>query len=83
MKVRTSTTLSEDVFKAMSRVERRGRKGGQPFKNRSAFVEAALWAFIRQSLRTERKTRDVERINQRSAALNREAIEVLAYQGPL
>ncbi len=73
MKVKTSITLSEDLLEAIDqRVER--------YKNRSEFIEIALWAFIAQMMRDEQNARDIQIINQRADYLNKEALDVLAYQ---
>ncbi len=73
MKVKTSITLSEDLLKAID--ERIGQR-----KNRSGFIETALWTFIHQTLRDEQNKRDLKTINRRAERLNEEAADVLAYQ---
>lgn len=73
MKIKTSITLSEDLLEAIDqRAER--------YKNRSEFIEIALWAFIAQMMRDEQNARDIQIINQRADYLNKEALDVLAYQ---
>lgn len=73
MKVKTSITLSEDLLKAIDlRIGQR--------KNRSDFIETALWTFIHQAVRDEQNKRDLETINRRAEHLNKEAEDVLAYQ---
>ena len=73
MKVKTSITLSEDLLAAID------RRAGQ-FKNRSDFIETALRAFITQMARDEQNARDLAIINRQADLLNREAVDVLAYQ---
>ncbi len=73
MKVKTSITLSEDLLRAID--ERIVRH-----KNRSEFIETALWAFIAQTIRDEQNSRDLEAINRCADRLNEEAKDVLAYQ---
>ena len=73
MKVKTSITLSADLLKL---VDKRAR---QFKKNRSDFIEAAVWAFIGQMIRGEQNAKDLEIINRRAEALNREAADVLEY----
>ncbi len=73
MKVKTSITLSEDLLAAID------KRAGQ-FKNRSDFIETALRAFITQMARDEQNARDLTIINQQADRLNREAVDVLAYQ---
>ena len=74
MKVKTSITLSEDLLDAID--EKRG-----PFKNRSDFIEAAVRAFLAQMLRQEQEAKDLAILNRHADRLNREAADVLAYQG--
>jgi metal-responsive CopG/Arc/MetJ family transcriptional regulator len=76
MKVKTSITLSDDLLKAIDQY-------GQAYKNRSDFIEAAIWAFIGQILRDRQNARDIEIINRNADRLNAEAQDVLAYQVPL
>lgn len=72
MKVKTSITLTEGLLEAID--ERTGHK------NRSEFIETALWEFIAQIIRNEQNARDIQIINQRADYLNQEAEDVLAYQ---
>ena len=73
MKVKTSVTLSNELIEAID-------KYGQPYKNRSDFIEAAIWAFIKQIIRDQENARDIEIINRNADRLNAEALDVLAYQ---
>ncbi|MEJ7709258.1 MAG: ribbon-helix-helix domain-containing protein [Pyrinomonadaceae bacterium] len=74
MKVKTSITLSEDVVEAVD--ELAGEVG-----NRSEFIETALRSYIARIKRAEQNSRDLEIINRRHVRLNREAEDVLAFQG--
>jgi metal-responsive CopG/Arc/MetJ family transcriptional regulator len=74
MKVKTSITLSEDVVAAVDQL------AGES-ANRSEFIETALRSYIAQKRRDEQNYRDLEIINRRHARLNREAEDVLAFQG--
>jgi metal-responsive CopG/Arc/MetJ family transcriptional regulator len=76
MKVRISITLSEELLEVVD------QRAKQHKKNRSDFIEAAVWAFIGRLIRDERNARDTEIINQRADHLNQEAANVLAYQIP-
>ena len=76
MKVKTSITLSDELIKAIDLY-------GQEYKNRSDFIEAAIWAFIRQMIRNQKNARDIEIINRNADRLNKEALDVLTYQVPL
>ncbi len=74
MKVKTSITLSEDVVEAVD--ELAGEVG-----SRSEFIETALRSYIALRKRDEQNSRDLEIINRRHVRLNREAEDVLAFQG--
>ncbi len=77
MKVKTSITLSHDLLKL---VDQRAR---QLKRNRSDFIEAAVWEFIERLIQAEQNAKDLEIINRRAEYLNREAADVLDYQAPL
>ncbi len=74
MKVKTSITLSEDVIEAVDSLT-------EESSNRSEFIETVLRSYIAQQKRDELNSRDLEIINRRHARLNREAEDVLAFQG--
>jgi metal-responsive CopG/Arc/MetJ family transcriptional regulator len=74
MKVKTSITLSTELLKIID------KRSKQFKKNRSDFIESAVWAFIEQLKRDEQNARDLEIINRRADFLNEEAADVLAYQ---
>jgi len=76
MKVKTSITLSDELIRAID-------KYSKAYKNRSDFIEAAIWAFIGQIIRERQNARDIEIINRNADRLNAEAHDVLAYQVPL
>ena len=71
--MKTSVTLSNELIQAIEQY-------GQPYKNRSDFIEAAAWAFINQIIRDQQNARDIEIINLNADRLNAEALDVLAYQ---
>jgi len=73
MKVKTSLTLSKDLLVAIDPCPGR-------HKNRSEFIEAASWALLKQVLHNAESAKDLEILNQRADALNREAAEVSEYQ---
>lgn len=76
MKVKTSVTLSEDLLDEIDKL-------GDQFRNRSEFLETAARAFISQLQRSQQDARDLEIINRNAKRLNREAADVLAFQGEL
>ncbi|MDP8208879.1 MAG: ribbon-helix-helix domain-containing protein [Candidatus Electryonea clarkiae] len=73
MKVKTSITLSNQLIEAIEEY-------GQPFKNRSDFIEAAIWAFIDMIKRERQNARDIKIINKNADRLNAEALDTLDYQ---
>ena len=73
MRTKTYISLPDDLLQLMDRFAAR-------YKNRSDFVETALRVFIAQLIRNEQHARDLEIINQRAEQLNKEAMDVLAYQ---
>ncbi|MEW6220577.1 MAG: ribbon-helix-helix domain-containing protein [Thermodesulfobacteriota bacterium] len=73
MKIKTSITLSDDVLAAID-------QWSGDFKNRSAFIETAVRAYVAQLLRLERERRDLAILNREADRLNQEAAEVLDYQ---
>ena len=74
MKVKTSITLSEDVVEAIDRLA-----GGS--RNRSEVIETAIRSYLAQKERDEQNHRDLDIINRHARRLNREAEDVLAFQG--
>lgn len=74
MKVKTSITLSEDVVEAVDRL------AGE-LRSRSEFIEFALRNYIARQERHERNERDLAIINRRHTRLNKEAEDVLTFQG--
>lgn len=66
--------LSEELLKAID------SQSDEYRRNRSDFIEVAVWAFIRQMTRQELESRDLEIINRRAEYLNQEADDVLTYQ---
>jgi metal-responsive CopG/Arc/MetJ family transcriptional regulator len=77
MKIKTSITLSEELLKAVD------KRAKQYRRNRSDFIEAAVWDFLGKLSRDELNARDLEILNRRADFLNQEALDVLAYQVPL
>lgn len=74
MKVKTSITLSEDVVEAIDGLAGESR-------NRSEVIETALRSYLARLTRDEQNSRDMQIINRRHVCLNREAEDVLAFQG--
>ena len=76
MKIKTSVTLSEDVLKLIDR----NAKGE---KNRSAFIETAVRAYLEVMRRHRRDQEDLSTINRLAEKLNAEAGDVLSFQTEL
>lgn len=74
MKVKTSITLSEDIVETVDRLAGESR-------NRSEFIEIALRDYIARRLRDEQNARDLKIINRQHKRLNKEAEDVLLFQG--
>jgi len=74
MKVKTSITLSEDVVEAVDGLT--GESG-----SRSEVIETALRSYLARMKRDEQNSHDLGIINRRATRLNREAEDVLAFQG--
>lgn len=71
VRVKTSVTLPQDLLK---RIDGRG-------SNRSVFLELASRAYLAHLEKAERERRDQAIINANAKRLNREARDVLGYQG--
>lgn len=74
MKVKMSITLSEDIVATVDRLAGESR-------NRSEFIEFALRDYIARKQRDEQNARDLEIINRQHKRLNKEAEDVLTFQG--
>ena len=74
MKVETTITLLEEIVEAVDNIA--GASG-----SRSEVIETALRPYLAQTKGDEQNRRDLEIINRRAARLNREAEDVLAFQG--
>ena len=76
MKTKTSVTLSGALLHGIE-------KHASDFRSRSEFIEAAVRYFIAHLERRVAEEKDLEIINRRADALNKEAEDVLGYQVPL
>ncbi len=73
MKVKTSITISEDLIREIDQLS-------SQYGNRSALIEKAIRDFLTAEANRRRDIKDIEILNRRSDALNKEAEDVLAYQ---
>ena len=73
MKVKTSITISEDLIREIDELS-------SQYGNRSALIEKAIRDFLTAEANRRRDIKDIEILNRRSKALNKEAEDVLAYQ---
>ena len=76
MKTKTSVTLSEDVLRLID-------ENAKGKKNRSAFIETAVRAYLEVVRRHRRDRDDFSIINRLADKLNSEASDVLSYQTEL
>ena len=73
MKVKTSISLSQDLVRQIDALA--GRYG-----NRSLLIERAIREFLASRAKRTRDLKDLDILNSRADALNREAEDVLSYQ---
>jgi len=73
MKIKTSITLSEELISEIDGLS-------DQYGNRSLFIEQAIRDFLAIRAKRKRDLQDIEILNQRADALNKEAEDVLAYQ---
>jgi len=73
MKVKTSISLSQDLMRKIDGLA--GRYG-----NRSLLIERAIREFLTSQAKRTRDLKDLDILNSRADALNREAEDVLSYQ---
>ena len=73
MKTKTSVTLSGTLLHGIE-------EHASDFRSRSEFIEAAVRYFIAHLERRVAEEKDLEIINRRAGALNKEAEDVLGYQ---
>jgi metal-responsive CopG/Arc/MetJ family transcriptional regulator len=73
MKEKTSVTLSKDILSKVDRLA-----GAR--ESRSSFIERILRNYLRERKRAAMNARDLKRINEHAARLNKEAEDVLEYQ---
>jgi len=71
VRVKTSITLPADLLASIDKAD----------ANRSAFLERASRAYLARTRNARRDVRDVRIINANAKRLNREAQDVLEYQG--
>ena len=73
MKIKTSITLEKDVISAIDQQV-------DEYGSRSGFLEVAARRLLARLAKEEKDRRDLDIINRRAIALNREAEDVLDYQ---
>ncbi len=73
MKIKTSITLSEEIIREIDELS------GQ-YGNRSVLIEQAIRDFLAAEAKRRQDLQDIEILNQRADALNKEAEDVLTYQ---
>ena len=73
MKIKTSITISEELLVSIDKMFGKQR-------NRSEFIERAVWDFIERQKQKKRELKDLDILNKKADELNREAEDVLSYQ---
>ena len=73
MKIKTSITISPELLESIGKML--GRQ-----KNRSEFIEQAVWDFIKRQKQKKRDAKDLDILNKKAEKLNKEAEDVLSYQ---
>ena len=73
MKIKTSITLSEEILQEVDKLSAQ-------YGNRSMLIEQAVREFLAARARRVRDRHDIQILNRRADALNREAEDVLSYQ---
>jgi len=73
MKIKISITLSEELISKIDELSDR-------YGNRSLLIEQALRDFLAAEAKRKRDLQDIEILDQRADALNKEAEDVLSYQ---
>ena len=76
MKVKTSITLSEELIRDLDALS-------SQYGTRSALIEQAVREFLVAAAKRKRDAQDLEILNRRAEALNKEAEDVLSYQAEL
>jgi metal-responsive CopG/Arc/MetJ family transcriptional regulator len=71
MKVKTSITLSEDLFRQIDKLSNQ-------YGNRSALIERTIRDFLTTQAKRRRDAQDMEILNRCADALNKEALDVLS-----
>ena len=73
MKLKTSITLPQDLLRQIDGL-------ASKYGNRSALIERAIRDFLAAQAKRHRDKQDLDILNRRAEALNKEAKEVLSYQ---
>ena len=73
MKIKTSITLSEELISEIDGLS-------SQYGNRSLLIERAIRDFLAAEAKRKRDLQDIEILNRRADALNKEAEDVLSYQ---
>lgn len=71
MRVKTSVTLPKELLERIDRMD----------ANRSAFLERAGWLYVSHSEKAAKDAEDAAILDRCAARLNKEAADVLEYQG--
>jgi len=74
MKINISVSLSKDLLQEI-------KQRSKNYINRSAFIESAINYYLKEIRNSEKNNNDLDIINKNAKRLNKEALDVLSYQG--
>lgn len=74
MKINISVSLSKDLLQEI-------KQRSKNYINRSAFIESAINYYLKEIRNSEKNNNDLDIINKHARRLNKEALDVLSYQG--
>ncbi|MCH7926932.1 MAG: hypothetical protein IID03_02960 [Candidatus Dadabacteria bacterium] len=74
MKTKISVSLSKELLEKVD-------KHSKTYNNRSALIDSAINSYITKITNSEKNKKDLKIINKNARRLNKEALDVLSYQG--
>jgi len=74
MKINISVSLSKDLLQEI-------KQRSKNYINRSAFIVSAINYYLKEIRNSEKNNNDLDIINKHARRLNKEALDVLSYQG--
>ena len=74
MKTKISVSLSKELLEKVD-------KHSKTYNNRSSLIDTAINTYITKITNSEKNKKDLKIINKNARRLNKEALDVLSYQG--